>query len=114
MFNKKVYPDEIANFLVNNTDAATESDRDALTDVLYNLLAIAENDRNSEAYRTLYKALEELTSTVYEITCIYYYKGLKHTAIYKGQSFADAYNRYLEDSDHDTRIITSVDSYTTI
>ena len=114
MFNKRVYPDEIANFLINNTEAATETDRDSLTDILYNLLAIAENDRNSEAYRTLYRAMEELTAKVYEIKCIYYYKGLKHTAIYKGHSFADAYARYLEDSDHDTRIITSVDSYTTI
>ena len=114
MFNKRVYPDQIANYLINNTEAATETDRDALTDIIYALLADAENDRNPEACRTLYKALEELTSAVYEITCIYYYKGLKHTAIYKGQSFADAYNRYLEDSDHDTRIITSVDSYTTI
>ena len=122
MFNKRVYPDEIANFLVNNTEAATDGDRDALTDVIYNLLAIAENDRNSEAYRTLYRAMEELTSTTYEIKCTYYGKrnNLKYTATYSGGSFADAYNQYLNGSEnHDLakytpRTITSVDSYTTI
>ena len=122
MFNKRVYPDEIANFLVNNTEAATETDRDSLTDVLYNLLAIAENERNSEAYRTLYRAMEELTSKVYEIKCTYYGKSnnLKYTATYSGHSFADAYNQYLSDSEnHDLakytpRTITSVESFTTI
>jgi len=122
MFEKKVYPDEIANYLINNTEAATDGDRDALTDVIYNLLGIAENELNEEAYRTLYKALEELTSTMYEIKCTYYGKrnNLKYTATYSGHSFADAYNQYLSDSEnHDLakytpREIASVDSYTTI
>ena len=125
MFNKRVYPDEIANFLVNNTEAATETDRDALTDVLYNLLAIAENDRNSEAYRTLYKALEELTATKYEITCHYYAHDWKKdpepkTAHYTGDTLREAYTEYCiagENHDcakYDSRIITSIDTYTTI
>ena len=122
MFNKRVYPDEIANYLINNTEAATETDRDALTDVIYNLLGIAENELNEEAYRTLYRAMEELTAKVYEIKCTYYGKrnNLKYTATYSGHSFADAYSQYLGDSgNHDLakytpRTITSVDSYTTI
>ena len=122
MFEKKVYPDEIANYLINNTEAATDGDRDALTDVIYNLLGIAENEFNEEAYRTFYKALEELTSTMYEIKCTYYGKrnNLKYTATYSGHSFADAYSQYLGDSEnHDLakytpRTITSVESFTII
>ena len=122
MFEKKVYPDEIANFLVNNTEAATDGDRDALTDVIYNLLGIAENEFNEEAYRTFYKALEELTSTMYEIKCTYCGKrnNLKYTATYSGHSFADAYSQYLGDSEnHDcykysARHIDNIETYTTI
>ena len=122
MFEKKVYPDEIANFLVNNTEAATETDRDALTDVIYNLLAIAENDRNSEAYRTLYKALEELTSTVFEIRCTYYNKatGDKKELWHRGASINEVFESYVADGEvHDLakytpRTITSVESFTTI
>lgn len=125
MFNKRVYPDEIANFLVNNTEAATDGDRDALTDVLYNLLAIAENDRNSEAYRTLYKALEELTATKYEITAVYYANDWKEdpnpkTVYYKGDTLREAYTEYcLAGENHDcakytARTITSIDTYTEI
>ena len=125
MFNKKVYPDEIANFLVNNTEAATETDRDALTDILYNLLAIAENDRNSEAYRTLYRAMEELTATKYEITCHYYLNDWKEdpdpkTVYYKGDTLREAYTDYcIAGENHDLakytpRTITSIDTYTEI
>lgn len=125
MFEKKVYPDEIANFLVNNTEAATETDRDSLTDILYNLLAIAENDRNSEAYRTLYKALEELTATKYEISTVYYANDWKKDpepkrAYYKGDTLREAYTDYcIAGENHDIakytdRIITSIDTYTTI
>ena len=125
MFNKRVYPDEIANFLVNNTEAATETDRDALTDVLYNLLAIAENERNAEAYRTLYRAMEELTATKYEITAVYYDKDWKKDPEPKrehftGDTLREAYTEYcLAGENHDcakytARTITSVDTYTTI
>lgn len=122
MFNKRVYPDEIANFLVNNTEAATETDRDALTDVIYNLLGIAENERNSEAYRTLYKALEELTSTVFEIRCTYYNKatGDKKELWYRGASINEVFESYVADGEaHDLakytpRTITSVESFTII
>ena len=125
MFNKRVYPDEIANFLVNNTEAAEDGDRDALTDVLYNLLAIAENDRNSEAYRTLYKALEELTATKYEITAVYYANDWKKDPEPKrehftGDTLREAYTEYCRAGEnHDlakytARIITSIDTYTTI
>lgn len=125
MFNKRVYPDEIANFLVNNTEAATETDRDALTDVLYNLLAIAENDRNSEAYRTLYKALEELTATKYEITAVYHANDWKKDPEPKrehftGDTIREAYTEYCRAGEnHDLakytdRFITSIDTYTEI
>ena len=125
MFNKRVYPDEIANYLINNTEAATETDRDSLTDIIYALLADAENDRNPEACRTLYKALEELTATKYEITCHYYLNDWKEdpnpkTAYYKGDTLREAYTEYcLAGENHDLakytdRIITSIDTYTTI
>ena len=122
MFNKRVYPDEIANFLINNTEAATETDRDALTDVLYNLLAIAENERNSEAYRTLYRAMEELTSTVFEIRCTYYNKatGDKKELWHRGASVNEVFESYVADGEaHDLakytpRTITSVESFTII
>ena len=122
MFNKRVYPDEIANFLINNTEAATESDRDALTDVLYNLLAIAENERNAEAYRTLYRAMEELTSTVFEIRCTYYNKstGDKKELWHRGASINEVFESYIADGEaHDLakytpRTITSVESFTII
>ena len=125
MFEKKVYPDEIANYLIDNTKAATETDRDALTDVLYNLLAIAENERNSEAYRTLYRAMEELTAKKYEITAVYYAKDWKEDpepkrAYYKGDTLREAYTEYcIAGDNHDLakytyRFITSIDTYTTI
>ena len=125
MFNKKVYPDEIANFLVNNTEAATETDRDALTDVIYNLLGIAENERNPEACRTLYKALEELTATKYEITCHYFLNDWKEdpnpkTVYYKGDTLREAYTEYCRAGEnHDLAKftpldITSIDTYTEI
>jgi hypothetical protein len=125
MFNKKVYPDEIANFLINNTEAATETDRDALTDIIYALLADAENDRNPEACRTLYRAMEELTATKYEITAVYYANDWKKDpepkrAYYKGDTLREAYTEYcLAGENHDLakytpREIASVDSYTTI
>ena len=125
MFNKRVYPDEIANFLVNNTEAATESDRDALTDVLYNLLAIAENERNAEAYRTLYRAMEELTAKKYEITAVYYANDWKKDPLpkrerYTGDTLKEAFTEYCRAGEnHDcykytARHIDSIDTYTTI
>jgi len=125
MFNKKVYPDEIANFLINNTEAATETDRDALTDVIYNLLGIAENELNEEAYRTFYKALEELTSTKYEITCHYFLNDWKEdpnpkTAHYKGDTIKEAFTEYCRAGEnHDcykytARHIDNIETYTTI
>ena len=122
MFNKRVYPDEIANYLINNTEAATETDRDALTDVIYNLLGIAENELNEEAYRTFYKALEELTSTVFEIRCTYYNKatGDKKELWHRGASINEVFESYVADGEaHDLakytpRTITSVESFTII
>ena len=122
MFEKKVYPDEIANYLIDNTKAATETDRDALTDVIYNLLGIAENEFNEEAYRTFYKALEELTSTVFEIRCTYYNKatGDKKELWHRGASINEVFESYVSDGEvHDLakytpRTITSVESFTII
>lgn len=125
MFEKKVYPDEIANYLINNTEAATETDRDALTDVIYNLLGIAENELNEEAYRTLYRAMEELTATKYEITCHYFLNDWKEdpnpkTVYYKGDTLREAFTEYCRAGEnHDLakytpQTITSVDTYTTI
>ena len=125
MFEKRVYPDEIANFLINNTEAATETDRDALTDVIYNLLAIAENDRNSEAYRTLYRAMEELTATKCEITAVYYAKDWKKDPEPKrkhftGDTIKEAFTEYCRAGEnHDcykytARYIDNIETYTTI
>ena len=125
MFNKRVYPDEIANYLINNTEAAKETDRDALTDIIYALLADAENDRNPEACRTLYKALEELTATKYEVTAVYYAQDWKKDPEpkrerYTGDTLKEAFTEYdRAGENHDlakytARFITSIDSYTTI
>ena len=125
MFEKRVYPDEIANYLIYNTEAAKETDRDALTDIIYALLADAENDRNPEACRTLYKALEELTATKYEVTAVYYAQDWKKDPEpkrerYTGDTLKEAFTEYdRAGENHDlakytARFITSIDSYTTI
>lgn len=122
MFNTRVHPEEIAEkFIAMN--CAEESDRNDLEEALYQLHAICENEYNHDFYRVLYKALEELAGTKFEISATYYeagYKGETRRQRFTGESIEEAYNKYIAAGDvHDLakytpRTITSVDSYTTI
>ena len=78
-----------------------------------------------EACRTLYKALEELTATKYEITCHYFLNDWKEdpnpkTVYYKGDTLREAYTEYCRAGEnHDLAKftpldITSIDTYTEI
>ena len=66
MFEKEIYPDEIAEVLYNLSSDMDSNDYEEnkaatiseLKDVLYQVLGIAENSMNSEYWRTLYKCLE--------------------------------------------------------
>ncbi len=56
----KYYPWDIAATLVEIGGGNNET-VDGLTNALYHIKAICENEYNSEHWRTLYKTLEEIT-----------------------------------------------------
>lgn len=68
MFEKEIYPDEIAEVLYNLSSDMDSNDYEEnkattileLKDALYQVLGIAENSMNSEYWRTLYKCLESV------------------------------------------------------
>lgn len=60
-FKKEIYPEEIAQTLCKlAADEPDEKTVQECEEVIYNLLAIAENPLNCDYYRTLYKVLEEI------------------------------------------------------
>ena len=121
MFETRAYPDEIADKLIA-MGTAEDGDKNDLVEALYQLHAICGNDRNSEYYRTLYKALENLSATVFEIRCTYYNKatGDRKELWHRGASINDAFETYVADGEaHDLakytpRTITSIGSFSTI
>ena len=56
---KNVYPEDIVSVLSYNTKTTTEENKQ-LEDALYWLKAAAENDLNSDYFRTLYNTLARL------------------------------------------------------
>lgn len=57
----KYYPDEIAAALAEAAGETDQSKIDSVTEELYQLKAICENEFNSEMHREFYGLLEEFT-----------------------------------------------------
>lgn len=64
--NDMVYPEQIAMVLQALTENPGEDIRNDLTDALYQIQAMAQNEYNNDYYRVLYNILSELARYDYE------------------------------------------------
>ena len=68
--NAEYYPSEVTEALLKIVDGelaeefSTDKQKEELTDVIYNLMAIAENPYNREGYKMLYQILDNITKEV--------------------------------------------------
>lgn len=106
-FTPNAYPEEISERLQKLTHQPEET-REEMKEALYNLLAICENPRNDEKYRTLYNTLSILANGFFEVRATYAERDDKktlpdaHVKYFRGDTPEEAvFNRYQYGENHD-------------
>ena len=101
-FTPNAYPEEISERLQKLTHQPEET-REEMSEALYDLLAICENEYNDEKYRTLYKSLSVLANGFFEVSATYYktgYEGRTRRLFYRGETPEQAIERYNQDAQY--------------